>query len=156
MSWMMMMMMLHALMSLSSPGLSIYSSITYTIMDTNGLAELPWLKDKPQYYHEMADAFMVLDNSCELPVHSAVLVMQSPVLCEAFAAHKEGQRKTGNLKPCRLRMEGCSMEEACSFVSSLYMMHKCSMEQARQLLFCLECMLLQGVLTSALVSTCWT
>ena len=104
-------------------------------------AELPWLKDKPQCFHEMT-AYMVLDDGCELPVHSVVLLMQSSVLCEAFAAHRNWQRDTGKSEPCRLRLEGCSLEEACSFIACFYMVHSCSMEQARPALIPPGCLLL--------------
>ena len=130
--------MLHA-PSLHTP-LSTVESFTVNLIDQTAMpeitdSELPWLRGKLQTFQDMTDAVVVLDDGCELPVHSAVLSMQSPVLCEAFAANKEGLG-TAALKTesCRVHLQECSLKEACSFISFFYMAHQWSVEEARS--FC--------------------
>ena len=103
----------------------------------------PCLEGELQSFLDIANAVMVLDSGVEWHVHSDILALQSSVLSDAYAAHR--QSASAN-EPCRLTLESCSEAEASKFLEFFYYRDTAvSMEHAEKVL-CADGILLQPLL----------
>ena len=93
----------------------------------------PCLEGELQSFLDLANAVMVLDSGVEWHVHSDILALQSSVLSDAYAAHR--QSASAN-EPCRLTLESCSEAEASKFLDFFYYRDAAvSMKHAEKVLF---------------------